>query len=782
MERLIYPIWMFFLVSLVVSCTHESDIWNDTGRGSIKLRFADGLLVSRAADTEAERAISHLDVFIFKNDGTDPIYERINNPSVSGEDNEGTVTLNAELSQFEDRPSNLVYVIANATENFTGSETLETLQQKIQTDERIHVTGTAADGAPQYFLMDGQAASVADGTSGLISIKHDSREDVMLYVTMKRAAAKVVVTLSQGEEGYKFLQDATRNYERGYYFRNMPYKTKLLDVEEVPYPSESYLRIPDKANDSAFEWGTEQVVVTAYIYSHYWSNGDLEASNYHSEGTSLVVNIPLWHDENDNGAIDEDEDVYENSYYQIPVVSGINQNGVDRWFIGRNTLYTVEATINAPGAEDNKQPHTLENLTYQTKEWEDVDINVGGVVSPKYLKVNKNLLEMHNVAADNTLEFVSSSPITSIEISNAYYINKYGNNMDVTDYETNGMSTSYDKGALTGTIAVNSNIPTNFTARYFTLTVTNEDGETETIDVVQYPVICVTNQLSWYSYRDDFENSSGRVMTYQDYYEGGYVNVSATNDNGRWTGLNYGTDSNGGFFASKVRGDANDDGTYKNLRYYYEKPRKGQGKLETSTTEGSANIRMYRIDVRATSGEYVVGRPRITDGVTDPDLDNQRMVSPSFMIASRLAVITTSAGGLSSLDNGCSEGVNGGVRYDKRSQSVVTVSASYSDNVASYKDETNAYNDGDDELLKVYADHCKKYVEVASDGRIYNDWRLPTAAEIQFIIDTQGKKGEDSAAIDYLLNGLFYYSAYGPVYNRLAGSSGKTIRCVRDVY
>ena len=97
------------------------------------------------------------------------------------------------------------------------------------------------------------------------------------------------------------------------------------------------------------------------------------------------------------------------------------------------------------------------------------------------------------------------------------------------------------------------------------------------------------------------------------------------------------------------------------------------------------------------------------------------------------------------------------------------------------------YNNKNDQLLKFFEDHCANYVEVvgnATNKKVYKDWRLPTAAEIIFIINNQGASGEDAASIDYLLNGGFYYSASGPVYNpkRMSNQTGKAIRCVHDIY
>jgi hypothetical protein len=63
----------------------------------------------------------------------------------------------------------------------------------------------------------------------------------------------------------------------------------------------------------------------------------------------------------------------------------------------------------------------------------------------------------------------------------------------------------------------------------------------------------------------------------------------------------------------------------------------------------------------------------------------------------------------------------------------------------------------------------------------YDNWRLPTAAEIQIIIDFQYVP---NAAMDEVLSGNYYWSATGEVRNPQSSSSGtqSAVRCIRDVY
>ncbi len=291
------------------------------------------------------------------------------------------------------------------------------------------------------------------------------------------------------------------------------------------------------------------------------------------------------------------------------------------------------------------------------------------------------------------------------------------------------------------------------TVRYLEFLVTNEEGLTETFRVEQYPTIYIQNIVGWYSYRDDFYAHDGTPNDPTSYeYKGDrIVGISYNSSSKTYT---YNTSSSG-FWCSKVNKNANGSlhsiATSFNIDYY------SWNNSDTTTPSGSrdaetGNARMYHINVTTTSAKYTVGRPLILDangnptddvenGVTDPSVANSKLVSPSFMTASRLGFVNTGNGGIS----------------------------------------LGSLNESD--ALSVVSEHCKNYVEVAADGTEYHDWRLPTASEIQLIIDLQSTGSSDTtAAIDFLLNAYYYYSASGPVRNSKGTSSGTSIRCVRDAY
>jgi hypothetical protein len=386
---------------------------------------------------------------------------------------------------------------------------------------------------------------------------------------------------------------------------------------------------------------------------------------------------------------------------------------------------------------------------------------------------------MYNVADDNTsLYFSSSSPVTVTFVSgSAYYYNKYGQKitLDNSSAEVKSISGSTVSGAVSGNISVHSDIPTNNTTRYFQLKVTNEEGLSEIVDVEQYPLIYITNGLPWYSYRDDYYYRADQGHKFRD-----NVSQSTTNGNNPTTYQQTGdrivsiytidavdlnkktvtytyssaySSNNHGWTCSKVRGNIDGDRKRYAINYYYYN---SWGSQSTRSCE-THNVRNYHVRMMASSGDYIVGRPALDEyGYTAGDPDNAKLVSPSFVIASRLGAVLSTYSNLSNMSN--------------------------------------------DKKLIAFADHCKNYVEVddVNDDKknpveVYDNWRLPTEAELKIIMDIQGTNGQDADAIDFLLNGGYYMSASGPVFNKknndgtkeLADpmkATGVAIRCVRDAF
>lgn len=166
----------------------------------------------------------------------------------------------------------------------------------------------------------------------------------------------------------------------------------------------------------------------------------------------------------------------------------------------------------------------------------------------------------------------------------------------------------------------------------------------------------------------------------------------------------------------------------------YVKKENGKTKLieyyREEPASGIDNNRMYIIQVSSTKNStYNVAHP--IAGEDGYSKDN--VVSPAFMIASQLGAIYTN-----------------------------------------YLAKSDAPG------------HCKTYREVDVNGKKYDNWRLPTAAEIKFIADFQKESFKTNSKaekkpIKTVLSGQYYYTMDGESIDTGMSNPGTAIRCVRDL-
>lgn len=180
------------------------------------------------------------------------------------------------------------------------------------------------------------------------------------------------------------------------------------------------------------------------------------------------------------------------------------------------------------------------------------------------------------------------------------------------------------------------------------------------------------------------------------------------------------------YFSSKVYYEGNwwnDEGIYTyTWSRYASNPSLG------TRQNGNDNNNMYFVRITKTSNEYVLSVPAMDkDGYTESSPENNQLVAPAFMIASQLGTV-----------------------YPQR------------------------FNDA--------KEHCKQYAEKSLAGEVYDDWRLPTEAELEIIDKYQNTAG---SVIDEVLGGKYYWAASGKAYETQKGTEGTKdeayIRCIRTV-
>ena len=710
----------------------------DTGllrNESITLELSSGL--TKADHTSTEAYVNHLDIFIFTTESGKPYkkayhgrYE-VNNMS--------KVVLDANRSDFAVGAEYYVYLVANSTvaeSEFQDYTYFNQLLNRVQSDANVHLTGLNLDTAPEFFLMDAVA-----GNGAVVLNNGVPTDNTELSALLRRAAAKVVINVRAGSRIMFMPYTIAHGSEGGlYYVRNLPYQTYLLAEAKAAEDVVAEVMATTKSNSNYFTWNPEKdnrnVSLTAYVYPHNWSN-----SSILEKETCVVMNLPLTYTD-DNGTVHE----YHNSWYKIPMSD-------DQKF-ERNNYYEVNINLNRPGAIAESTPVDIDDTYYSVQDWVPVVVNVDGESRPDYLQLNTNHVDIYNENSDDSsLTFASSSPIPAngITLLEAYYYNYLDQKENIRTNDTYGIynqiKATADQNVLNGGITINSPF---FSAtqeyhsnaiRYLKFKVTNETGQSDEFTVAQYPTLYITNKLGSYSYRSDFGGTT--------YEKRGNPNYSAVNWNAGSNSWTYSSTSsmNGYFFCSKyVYGSVNSGGNYDIELYQWS----SNGNSPSRVTDGTFNNpRMYHVHVTATSGNYIVAKPRLdADGFTVSTPENTRLVSPSFMIASQLGGTNIpSSGGFGGNFGGSIKELPGGIEQAKR--------------------------------------HCELYVEVGADGTVYDDWRLPTAAEIDIIINHQDK----SDAMAVVLSGSRYYCSYNiesgqPIHTKASGKSSGSchVRCIRDAY
>ena len=819
MKRFAYYIACCSLVALF-SCTHDDvyEVLTPVGDGRITIQSTlDDMAITRAAegevdDTNPERTITHIDVFAIDKDGNVAYYERNTTGNNNGAAEDGAGTLTLQVARRAKKADDSFYfaqgeryrfiLVANATatsEYMATLTTLADLENAVQDDSfetsfvgggstnddttdgetgsgtdsttggatggtptksrqtLLHLTGTQQGEnpdvkTPQVFLMDAVATDNDGNKEWVVNPASGSVDNLDLEAEFKRAASKIVVNITQGDDVEFRTQLGTESTQ--YDFYKLPASTFVLPNESKLVNIQLINTAPQKNNDETFVWQYEDasnekprpqnsIKVIGYAYSHSWSDVDL------TNETSLILNIPMMWNKDDSDDHSKEEEA-PRSWYKVPLSQGKK--------FERNKCYIVNVTINAVGASTRSTAIELRDIEYVTLDWQDVDINVGdSSESPEYLTLNTNLVNIYNMNFDYTqLEFSSSSYIPNnfanenssaseknniknnggIILTDAYYYNYLDQKVELSTTAGDkykiyaDIKSTAEQDVLNGKINIESPFVAEYTAgkvdshsnaiRYLVFEVYNETGQKATFTVAQYPILYITNEMGWYSYRSDFGGTT--------YEKKGNPNYSGVNwSNGKW---DYGREgSNSYFFGSKVAFP--DDDSYSIEYYNYEN--KGT-KVNTEGTISASlnNPRMYHVHVTATSSKYTVGKPRLdANGFTESSLENSRLVSPSFMIASQL---------------GATQSPDGGVNQAKQ--------------------------------------HCEQYVEVTKNA-VYDDWRLPTAAEIEIIASHQ----DASDAMATVMTGWAYYCSYNVidgevVYFQTTGKpiSNTAVRCVRDAY
>ena len=462
------------------------------------------------------------------------------------------------------------------------------------------------------------------------------------------------------------------------------------------------------------------VTITTYVYEHSW-----EGKGLFEFEPCAVVNLPLISLSQEGDKVSYK--AHPNSWYKIPLTKGEK--------FTRNSLYKVNVVVNYAGATTVMEPVVVPDIKYEVLNYSDAnlgwnmeEIDISQTDRPKYLTLSTKETSMHNSSVNEMVGFTSSADV-SVSVSSVYYYDKFGVKISIVSDDIKVTAPT----GLSGNIRVESPFPTNNAPRYIEVKVSNGESEDQYFTVIQYPLEYITNIQGFYSYREDFGNT-----TYETYDNNRYVAVGGWNQSSlSWRTYAQSRGSNSTYLFSSKVAKQNNDGT--SSIYYYRWVQSGWLWNQTITLNDNSQVggldngRMYHIKLASSSSSYSVGIPKMDSrGWTDSGEDNRMLVSPSFMIASQL-----------------------GATYSPTS-------------------------------MEQAASHCANYVETYKDdsGTVVHlkDWRLPTEAEINIIIRFQYA---ENAAMDEVLAGQKYWSATGEVVNPQSSSSNGTqsaVRCIRNAF
>lgn len=598
--RLMHMLLLVAMLLAGVSCTNdlsEELQTSATPLDGLAIGFDTGSKFTRvdvpSESTLREDLVDHVDVFIF--DGTTGTL--VNgcywHKTAAGMEENQTRTETLLDGEWKTSPLSGtdydVYVVANlhSSSDLSEVQSVAGLQDIIERDADIYKVYNETDNPGKLFTMSGKVEGFNP---------QDVDDECILPVTLKRVAAKIEIHLAFDPE-FAEKYESTSVLQRLLNYGTSAY---ALEGQDDIYAAE---RASMDVEEEAYQYDASknEATLVLYTYPTEWETDVMQE-------TFVVVNVPVV-----NKDVQEGEDAtYNSNYYKIPLRSVTDAKRLER-----NHLYRVNATINMLGNYTPDTPVELKKVEYAVQDWVTVPIIIDGD-NPQYLVLSEDTIIMKNVETSGKQQIFTSSSFLAPSGENEYAVtllkdrehtftyNKYGQPTALSSSLLEQIQTqvNFDPNTLSGTITVNSPVPTNNGVRYMTFRVTNSQGSEAYFLVKQYPLEYVTSTQGVRGYRAD--NSYSRDI---------YRALKATE---KWDGT------------STIR-YTNHSGT------------------QNGEVVGTLNnARMYHIMITRTGGVsygdeyYTLANPLIDeDGYTIPTEENTNLVAPSFMIASQLGATFT---------------------------------------------------------------------------------------------------------------------------------------------
>lgn len=544
----------------------------------------------------------------------------------------------------------------------------EDLKQVNSLDDLVKKVQTDADIWKPYSSNNATKNFLMTANSGWTVSKEPTQT---IESMLTRAAAKIVVNLKINIAGYEVVGEPT------WQLLNYNTQTTLFGVNTA----KSIASMSETETNETMAKTTDGYQLVTYSYATLWDNN--------ASAPQAKIKVML----------KKGEEKPVDYYYSIPVRDPKATKSLER-----NYVYTANATVTSLGNSSDITYGDAMNLVYDVQKWtkgEETTINAG---DQKYLLVSPTFMIMKNQRFDNsTIKFYGSGEckVQTVEI---YYYDKNGKKQSCSGSQYFNASAKYadghgelkDKGTIVigeeKSTTANDFVP--LSVKYIKIKVTC-DGLEELVTIKQYPLEYIQGIAGWYSTKDgwiDWQTDQASHQTKKTYSDD-IFNARVYENNNMYEYYDNGT----GWWGNKPPFTA----------------QKGSRITEQN------NNQMYVVQITETDGTYVIGH-----GTSD----NDDMVSPAFMLASQLGVVSISNSSFNMAKN-----------------------------------------------------HCDKYIEVNTDKKKYTDWRLPTPSEVKVICKYQNNKNQN--VMSEVLKRKYYWTRNGKT--TIANSNDNTsqgfIRCVRDL-
>lgn len=749
---------------------------------SLSTKVSDSEVVIKDPGDENERVINKLDLFFYssdKPDGECVMYIQKTNLGSSGKFNIPLYVQESEVDKlFPTASECTLYAIANLPDSeefaFKGNEKVADLKAMVVTAEEFKnvVSTQGTYQAPEQFLMTGSAVVV-----------RNQEEKISATLALKRAASKITMSFKIPASlpvkvwdiyGSPVLDPNTQEQlvEKWvpFFTNNDPTAgIQLMHMGMHKGINKTYIEDSEVnsnhalINASTFESGyTESFTytgtkdgyynykcdITYYSYSFCWNEdeNDLNAPYF-------TIMIP-WQKDTD------DESNFQTFYYLVV----INGSGKE---LARNTWYDINLTVELLGSRVETSPiQVLEDLTYTVIDWsegtegselyDDVDLHEW-----QYLIVPEHRVEMNNTST-GSIKFEASHAIGWVlewpsntqgldELEVLYNTNKYAayyiNNRNktpigtqLTDINNNSFSISSSGNSLIFTHDIPENVYSPIYAHVKIWLDIDGNGRlngdevnfVEHVTYVQYPPIYITPSKS--VEKSIFVNGYYTAINGSDSSDDIKINSNNSYNMGRIPGT---SDSGDHMYVISVsKFEADDVFTLDGKTYQY---LIGDPRVTTSDINlNKANYDMTQGDGKVVEGKWPKGWVLAKDvnGVerrlehyypTAEAGDVFRVIAPKFRVVSFMS---------------------------------------------------SGYSYITPEGAKM---RCASFQE---NGYPAGRWRLPTYAEIQYVISLQNKQ----VIQDIFYSSNYYYASTHLVQNSSSGSSYKdiadnstgSVRCVYD--